>query len=136
MCKLFRMIDGIFWVIKIAHLEGLRQSLLIPPLNEIVQVFFHLLDTGPLTPWGPNEKVITVCKKNQSTRLRQIYLQKETLEQSLSAFLLLAGMKAQKYLQMEHEYDVNILTSFCLHSRRTMKNLILRSVDHPVFNSS
>ncbi len=80
------MIDGIFWVIKIAHLEGLRQSLLITLWMKLYKLFFHLLDTGPPTPWGPNEKAITDVEKPER-KIRPISLQKETWEQSLSAFL-------------------------------------------------
>lgn len=72
-----------FWVIKSVQL---RQSLLITLWMKLYKLFFHLLDTDPPTPWGPNEKVITDVEKREH-EIRQISLQKETWEQSLSAFL-------------------------------------------------
>lgn len=79
--------------------------MLITLWMKLYKLFFHLLDTDLPTPQGPNEKVITDIEKRER-KIWLISLQKEMREQSLSAFLLLAWMKAQKYPQMEHEYDV------------------------------
>lgn len=79
------------WVIQSVQFRATSHSL-SPLWIKLYQLFFHLLDTDSPNPRGLAETVITDVEKRES-EIRQISLQKEIWEQSLSAFLFVGRLK-------------------------------------------
>lgn len=75
---------------------------------KMYQLFFHLLDSDPPNPWGPNEKVITDVEKRER-KIRPISLQKEIWEQSLSAFLFVGWLKNIYWWNMNMMLKIHIM---------------------------
>lgn len=99
---------------------------------QLYKLFFHLLDTDPPTPWGPNEKVITDVEKRER-KIRDFFTKRNMRTVLECLFVCWPGWKLRNIYRWNMDMMLNILTSYCLHSRRTMKNLLLKSVGHTMF---
>ncbi len=118
---------------KVFNLDGLKTVTAYHPVDEIVKVIFPPFRHRSANPLRAKREGNYRCRKTRAQDKTDFFTKRNMRTVLECLFVCWPGWKLRNIHRWNMDMMLNILTSYCLHSRRTMKHLLLKSVDHTMF---